>query len=374
MEKQQMNKPGKKTAILGFLLTFLIVLSLILGGVLISLKTTLLKGGDINEILENTNVYGTITDVVTNEITNGNEDFGLSEDAVSKVFSEDVLKDATKTMTEAIKNNEDIDISGVKDQCMDVVTEVSEQAVDDILDEIKESSDVVSVDVLKQNSSLQQLEADYNVDITTVISDYVEDTYGTTTVNIADVDIEQIRTEAKESLKETVIPTIEETVDKCIVQVNEAVNKEIKEANEEYDISGVINKIEGALDIITVIMIITIVISIVFAILQITVVYRKRMNRGFRNVSIGALISGIIVAIFGIIINILKGVLVDSIGGTQDSIEKALVEFVEKNIGAVSNRTIVIGVVYIVIAAACMAVAIVFKKRTGENDIIENNN
>lgn len=367
----QTNKTAKGTAILGFLLTFMMILLLVASGILMSVKTTLLSGGDINEILENTNIYGTITDVVASEITNGVEGSGLSQDAIAEVFSDEVLKDAAKTMTDAIKNNEDIDLSEVKDQCMNVVTEVSEKAVDDILDEIKNTSDVVSIEVLQQNSVLLQLQADYDVDITNVISDYVEETYGSTTVNISDIDIEQVKAEAKESLKETVIPTIEETVDEYIVEVNATVNEQIKEVNEEYDISGAISMIETALSIVTIIMIVMIVISVVFAILQIVVVYRKRMNRGFRNVSIAALISGIVVTIIGIIINVIKGIVMDSLGSSGDSVEKAIGELLETNIGAVSSRSIVIGVVYIVIAVAFMAVAIVIKKKISNSDDFE---
>ncbi len=370
----QMNKPSKGIAVLGFFLTFLMVLTLIFSGILMAVKTTLLSGGDINEVLENTNIYGTITDVVTSEITANTEGTGLSKDAVAEVFSEDILKDAAKNMTDAIKNNEEIDLSEVKDQCMNVVTEVSEKAVDDILDEISSTSDVVSIEVLQNSEILKQIEADYNVDVTTVISDYVEEEYGSTTVNIADINIEQVKAEAKASLKETVIPTIEETVDEYIVEVNATVNDQIKEMNEEYDISGVINQIESLLSLLTTIMIVTIVVSVVFAILQVVVVYRKRMNKGFRNVSIATLIAGIVVAVVGIIINVLKGIIMGSMESSGDSVETAISDFIETNIGAVGSRTLVIGIVYIVLAVAFMVAAIIIKKKMvekAENESVE---
>lgn len=364
----QMNKPSKGMAVLGFFLTYLMVMCLITGGVLITLKTSILSGGDINEVLENMNIYGTLTDAVVSELTADTSSTGLSKDAVEKVFSEEVLKDAAKTMTDAIKNNEDIDLSGVKDQCMDVVTEVSEQAVDDILDEIKATSDVVSIDILKENATLQQIESDYNVDVTSVISDYVEETYGSTTVNVADVDIEKIKTEAKESLKDTVIPTIEKAVDDCIVEVNANVNQQIREVNAEHDISGIINQIEALLGFVTIFMIVTIVLSVVFAVIQVAAIYRKCMNRAFRNVSIATLISGIVVVLVGIIFNVIKSIAVDSIGGNGDGVEKAVGEFMETNIGAIGSSALTTGIIYIVLAVVFMVLAIVMKKRYADKN------
>ena len=359
----QMNKPEKAMSVLGFFLTFLMVISLITGGILISVKTTILSGSDINDVLENSNIYGTITDVVVSELSADTSDTGLSKEAIEKVFSEEVLKDAAKTMTNAIKNDEDIDLSGVKNQCMDVVKEVSEQAVDDILDEVKNTSDVISIDVLKDNKALQQIESDYNVDVTTVISDYVEDTYGSTTVNMADIDVEQVKKEAKEALKENVIPTIEKAVDDCIVEVNATVNKQIKDANEEYNISGTISLIESILSILTIFMVVTIALSVVFAAVQIGAIYRKCMNRGFRNVSIAAFLSGIVVLLVGIMFNVVKSIVMESVGTNADNVERAVGEFMESNIGAISGRAVTTGIIYIVIAVICMILAIVLKKK-----------
>lgn len=359
----QMSKPSKGIAFLGFLLTFLMVLCLIVSGLLMAIKTTILSGDDIDEILENTNVYGMITDIVSSEISSSTSDTGLSKEAIDKFFSEDVLKSATKTMTDAIKNNTDVDLSVIKKQCMEVVKEESEKAVDDVLDDIKVSSDVVSIEVLRSNEIIIQLEKDYNVDISSVISDYVGDTYGSTTVNVADIDIEKIRTEAKKTLNETVIPTIEEAVDEYIVESNEAVNEQLREMNEEYDISGTIKVVEDAVGTCKVIMIITLVVTLIFALLQIVFVYKKRMNRGIRNTSIATLVSGIIVLLLGMMVNVIESFVVSAIGKPSDNIEQRIVSFITDNIAAVGSRIILIGAIYLGISIVLMILAIVVKKK-----------
>lgn len=364
----QMNGQVKGMAVLGFFLTLLMIFSLIVGGVLISVKTTILNGGDIDEILENTNVYETLTDAFVSELSSDTAGTGLSKEAVEKVFSEEILKGAVQTVTNAIKNNKAIDLSGVKNECMDIVTEVSEQAVEDILDEIKNTSDVVSIDVLKQNQTLQQIEKDYNVDVTTVISDYVEDTYGSTTVNVADIDVDKVKAETKESLKETVIPTIEKVVDDCIVEVNAKVNEQIREVNQEYDISNAINQIEGFLGIMTIFIMFTIALSVVFAVVQIAAIYRGCIHKGFRNVSLATFVSGIVVVLVGIIFNILKSIIMENIGGNADAVERAVGDFMETNISAIGSRAVTVGVVYILLAVVCMVMAIVMKKKYSEKN------
>lgn len=364
----QMNRQVKGMAVLGFFLTILMIFSLITGGVLISVKTTILNGGDIDEILENTNVYETLTDAFVSELSSDTAGTGLSKEAVETVFSEEILKGAAQTVTNAMRNDKDIDLSGVKNECMDIVTEVSEQAVEDIFDEIKNTSDVVSTDVLKQNQIIQQLEKDYNVDVTTVISDYVQDTYGSTTVNVSDIDVDKVKTEAKEALKETVIPTIEKTVDDCIEEVNARVNEQIREVNKEYDIPGAINQIEGFLGIMTIFIMFTIALSIVFAVVQIAAIYRGRTHRGFRNVSVAAFVSGIVVVLVGIIFNILNSAVMENVGENPDAVERAVGDFMETNIGAIGSRAVTIGVLYILLAAACMVAAIVMKKKYSEKN------
>ncbi len=358
-----MKKPSKGVAFLGFFITFLMVICLVSGGVLMSVKTTILNGNDINEILENNDIYGTISQIVVSDISASKDEMGFSKEAVEKIFSKDVLKDSAATMMDAIKNNEDIDFSGMKDECMDIVKEVSNKAVDDIFDEIKKSSDVVSVEVLKQSEIIKQLEKDYNVDISSVIVDYVEDTYGDVTVNIEDIDIEQVKEDTKKSLDETVIPAIEETVDEYIVEVNASVNKQIKETNEEYNISDAINMIESALNIVNIIMIVTLALSFMFALLQIVVLYKKRMNRGFRNVSIAMLISGIVVLLVGIILNVAKSLFESTVGDGNGNLEHKLLDFITGNIGNVSTRTMIIGFVYFGMAVVFMVVAIILKKK-----------
>lgn len=368
MSKIVKGKPSGGISFLGFLLTFIMIICLISGGLLVSVKTTILSGSDINEVLENSDIYGMVSDIVVSEIDSATDGQGFSKEAVEKVFTEEVLKSAARTMTDAIKNDKEVDLSGVKDECMGIVKDVSIEAVDDIVDEIKEKYDVISLDVLKNSDVVKKIEKDYNVDITTVISDYVEDTYGSTTINVSDIDMEKVRTEAKKSLDDKIIPTIEKTVDEYIVDVNVSVNKQIKETNEEFNISGAINTVEVALNIINIWMILTIAVSVFFAVIQIAVLYKNYINRGIRNIAIAAFISGIVVLFTGIIINVVRSLFTDTIGSSKDNVEKMLLNYITNVIDSVASRTILVGVVYLIVAVICTILVVIIKKRMSSGD------
>ena len=95
-------------------------------------------------------------------------------DVAASVFSEDALVDVTKDVTEAIKNDEDIDLSHMKDTCMDEIKNVSEGVIDDVIGEIEAEGGELNADTLAKNKALQDLQAQYGVDITTVMINLVK--------------------------------------------------------------------------------------------------------------------------------------------------------------------------------------------------------
>ena len=110
-------------------------------------------------------------------------------------------------------------------------------------------------------------------------------------------------------------------------------------------------------------MIITLVVTLIFALLQIVFVYKKRMNRGIRNTSIATLVSGIIVLLLGMMVNVIESFVVSAIGKPSDNIEQRIVSFITDNIAAVGSRIILIGAIYLGISIVLMILAIVVKKK-----------
>jgi len=93
------------------------------------------------------------------------------------------------------------------------------------------------------------------------------------------------------------------------------------------------------------------------------VLYRKYINRGIRNVAISTFISGIVVLIAGIIFNVIKSFFIDSIGTPKDNVEEKLLEYITNILDTIGSRTIIVGVVYIVLSVICTILVIVVKKK-----------
>lgn len=393
----QMKKSGNGgRAALGFFLTFFMTITLIVNGLVMGVKTTILSGSDVSEVLENMNIYEVLSDLITSEISNstgtGNEegddvsageiaivvtnedvsvpsdDDGLngitiSDEAIQAIFGEDVLKSVTKTLTDAIKNNEEVDLSSTKEQCIANVENLAMGLIDDVIDEIQAmESDTISADTLKELNTVKQMKADYGIDVDGIITDFVKENHGADTIKLADVDLEEIRTGAKDTVKNDVMPKMEETVNEYVDTINKTVNESIKEANEAYNLSGLINGIESALSILNTTMIVCIVVILLFAALEM-LVYKKEINRGFRNIFISTLIGGIFTLVISIVVNTVKSIFSSVMGGEGDTITLAVTKLIESNIGAVGNRIMLIAIVYLVVAIACLVAAIIIKKK-----------
>ncbi len=395
-QMKQSGNGGRKA--LGFLLTFFMAITLMANGIIMGVKTTILRGSDVSEVLENMNIYQMMSDLITSEINKGtgvgtgddaadvsleemvklaatedvtssdsSSSIKLSDETVQAIFGEDALKSVTKTLTEAIKNNQDVDLTSTKEQCVASAEKLAMQLIDDVIDEIEAmEDDTISAESLKKLDTVQKMKNEYSVDVDTIITDYVKENHGTDSIKISDADLESIRTNAKNTVKNDVMPELEKTIDKYVTELSETVNKSIREANEAYDLSGLINSIEVAINALGVAMIICIVLAIVFAVLEI-VVYRQAINKGFRNIFVGTLIAGIFTLIMSILVGVIKTIFLSAMGDDTDAVSIAVSNMLGNNIGAVGDRMMLIAIVYIVIGVACLIAAIVIKKKLDNN-------
>ncbi|MBQ9700946.1 MAG: hypothetical protein IJV71_10055, partial [Lachnospiraceae bacterium] len=100
METEKKSTGGR--AFLGFLLTFLMTIALIVNGLVMSVKTTILNGSDVSEILENLNVYEVLSDLISSEISKATtDDSDTDEDADSEAGVDVSVKEIAKVATTA---------------------------------------------------------------------------------------------------------------------------------------------------------------------------------------------------------------------------------------------------------------------------------
>ncbi|MBQ9700593.1 MAG: hypothetical protein IJV71_08245, partial [Lachnospiraceae bacterium] len=202
--------------------------------------------------------------------------------------------------------------------------------------------------------------------------DFVQNNHGSDTINIADVDFEALRTEAKSTVKNDVMPKLDKTMDTYIADVSKTVNDSIKDANEAYNISGLINGVEDAVSTLNIVMLSCIIVAVVFAALQF-LIYRTCINRACRNIFISTLISGIFTLIFAMFVGTAKNLVSSILGSDGDAITKAVSKLIVDNIGAVGDRMLLIAIVYIVVAILALVASIVIKKKLYTNSDEPNN-
>ena len=195
-------------AVAGFILTLFTCMMIFMGGLIITLRFGIFKGNDINSFFDNIDFLEAfqkivVTEVRTkiNETTGSGEAAALSADAVDTLLTEDVVRDMTTTVTKAVLEDEPINLNEMKDECMDTVKEVSSKAVDDIIDEISETSKVVNLDALKNSSIIKQYQEDYKVDITSTIMDKMKTMYNSTSINLDEIDVEEVKAEAQNAIR-----------------------------------------------------------------------------------------------------------------------------------------------------------------------------
>ena len=202
-------------AVAGFILTLFTCMMIFMGGLIITLRFGIFKGNDINSFLDNIDFHEALQKIVVtevrtkiNETTGSGEAAALSADAVDTLLTEDVVRDMTTTVTKAVLEDEPINLNEMKDECMDTVKEVSSKAVDDIIDEISETSKVVNLDALKNSSIIKQYQEDYKVDITSTIMDKMKTMYNSTSINLDEIDVEEVKAEAQNAINEYILPVL----------------------------------------------------------------------------------------------------------------------------------------------------------------------
>ncbi len=351
-----MKKTNVGRAILGFLISFFMVCLLIGAGLLIGVKTTILKGSDVMDILENANTFGMISELFTSELEATMRDEPMMQEVVATIFSEDVLTEMTSDMTQAIVSGEDVDLSGVAEECLSTLESTSDKMIDQVFEEVTPNGEI-NVSALAQSEILKSYEQQFGMEITPWIEEYVSSTYGDTTIKVDEAELESVKSEAKAALKDEIMPALEDAVEVYIADVNLAVNQELQAMNQEYRISEIIQMIEGIMDMIQIAILILILFVVILSVAELALVYRNAKNRGLRNIGVSAIIAGLVIALVGAVTSVANSFLVGVVGMTglnQDAITDILMNFIEANLSKLGIGFLLIAVLYFMGAIVCL--------------------
>lgn len=365
-----MNR-GKGRSFVGFLLTYFLVVTLICTSLFVCLRVSFLKGEDIISFIKSLDLGEIVQEIVSETVKESganklDTEDKVSDELVDSLLTEDVVSDVTDIMVEAITDEKEVDLSQVKDSCMNAVIDMSEQTVDDVIEELKANGSVIDADSLKNNSIISQYQKDFNIDVTTPILEQMQMVYGSKSVNIEDIDVEEVKSEAKEAVKTNVIPKIEVKVDKLIKDTNIEINEQMETFRKETDVKGIIDVVDLLLTQMMKSIIIGIVISIVFIALQF-VVYKKDINKAFKNVGVSGTVLGVIMLVISKLVDIIRKFILSSLEGEDASVD-VIKNIVNKYVPKMENATSNIGLVSIIIAVLLIVVAVILKKKLEDKD------
>ena len=349
---------GAGRAFLGFLLTSMLTFVLIGTCFGITLKTTVFSGDSFKDLIKNMDLGSVMEEVMLEAIEENKEEISGSEDSTTTEFdfteaimSEEVVSDITDIIVEGLTEDKEVDFSVVKDGCMNALTDMSEQAVEDVLNEIKNTSNVIDAESLKNNSIIKQYQEEFDIDVTTPILEQMETVYGSKSVSLDEVDVEEVKAEAKEAVKEKVMPDVEKKVDEFIEETNIEVNKEIHAFKVDNDIQSVTDIFNPIFGVILKSIIIGSVIAVVIILLQM-LVYKKDMNKALKNVGISCILVAIAMFAFSFVCDFVAGMLTDTFN-SGSAVDNAVVSIINSTIpeigGAAKIIALVTGILFVVL-------------------------
>ena len=221
-------------AILGFLISFFVVCLLIGNGILIGLKTTVLRGSDVMDLLENTNAFDVVSQLMMTELDSEMEDEPVLKSVMETVFSEELIREVASDVVCALATGEDVDLTGVAKKCLITVKATYEDMIDTVFDEVGAKGEI-SLDELMQNELLQVYEREFGREFTPILRKYIRSTYGDSVIRIDEDELENLKSKTKTALREELFPEIENVVDAYMVYINKTVNQELQVINDECD-------------------------------------------------------------------------------------------------------------------------------------------
>lgn len=350
-------------AFLGIFLSLLVFILLIVEGYLFSLKSTILKGDSIEDILEHSGFYTSMESVLVNELLDSSETIGLSKDTLTELFPSGTLSESADVIVSSIANNEPVDLSYIKDDCVNMVETTSEKVVASVFDDFKSSSQTIDASHIANHSAIADFEKDFGIEISDTIAEEINLAFGSTTVDSSSLDIDKAKATVNDTLSHTLYPVIEQAVDQYVDLANDLISRAISQMNNDYHIDDFFKSAnKGLANLHTAIIVLLVLIFLVMAIQLL--LYKPYIHRAFRNISITCFLSGIIIFISSMALQFIRDIMLDELWEPTDSTSTILGDFIDTNISSLNNMFIALGVVYIVISIISMVSASILKRNS----------
>ncbi len=344
--------------IFGFLLSILLIILLVFNGFLLPIKTTFIKGNTVDELLENHNVYEVIYEAAGELLDKNYSGLGISRELFETFFTEDTVKEICDTSLTAVMNDEDVDLSFLKEDIITNLKSEVDTTINSAFDEIATNHKVIDANVLASNTALINFKNAYGVDVSGVIMSAISSQYGIESIDLNYIDVNAVKNFVSGSVETTVYPEIENAIDKTIADASATLNTELQGILEgrsiKSDIALFETSIQGFKLLITAILAVIAVIMIIQLIM-----YHSCLYRAFRNFSLSALFPGIFFTGIGFISSLALPIAIEEVA--MEINNATFTEFVERLMTPFFDGIKNIGLIYLAAFVVCLILSIVLK-------------
>ena len=345
--------------IFGFLLSVLLIILLVFNGFVLPVKTTFIKGNTVDELLENHNVYEVIYEAAGELLDKNYSELGISHELYETFFTEDNIKEICDTSLSAVMNDEDIDLSFLKE---DIITNLKSEVnttINSAFDEIAANHMVIDANVLASNTALTNFKKAYGVDVSGVIMSAISSQYGIESIDLNYIDINAVKSFVSGSVETTVYPEIENAIGKTITDASATLNTELQNALDGRSIKSDIALFETSIQGFKLLIIAILAVIAVIMIIQL-IMYHSCLYRAFRNFSLSALFPGLFFAVIGFISSLALPIAIEEVA--MEINNSTFTKFVERLIMTPFFEGIKnIGLIYLAAFVVCLILSIVLK-------------
>lgn len=346
--------------LLGLLLSTILIILLITNGLVIPVKTAFIKGDSLKEMLENSNVYEMLYEIANEAFEKNYPEHGISSTLYKMLLTEDTFKEICIKSTDAVMNNEAIDLSFLNESIFDSLKKEVNSTIDNAFEEITASNHkVIDANVLASNTALTNFKNNYGIDVSGAIMSAISSQYGIESIDLNYVDISTVKSFViTESMNNTVYPEIEAAVSSAVSDASKAINAELENFLNGRDIKSDIILFEASISNLKLLITIVFIVIAIIVIIQL-IMYHSCIYKALRNISISALLPGLIIAGLGIFSSAVLPTAIKEIAAEFDS--TAFAKFTEQLIEPLFDSFTKLGRIYLAAFAICLILSIVFK-------------
>lgn len=334
-----------------FVIAFFFVM-LFFSCVVISLKSGIMKGKDIDDMLDNVEAYdyleGGFREIVEIYVDKNLSDGG----ELVKCVPQGLIKDSVKEMVGALSKERDIDIYEVTSYKEEFVENICTYTLDLIAAEIEKDGQITK-DTIRRCEIISEIDKTLNTELEKSLCDEVDNYQGK--LDFRDSLPPELRIEIVEDISMVINPVMDIFVDEYIQDVNAGINQEIEGTGLRETFGDINDCIVIIRKFFAVVIIITVIAGFIIFML-----YKDKRYKAFSHVGRCFAIIGMI----GIMVAVIGSVAKSKI---YDALTEVLVEMMGRNIesaGAFAeniiktfiNPTYVISSLYIFVGIVCIVI------------------